>query len=394
MKIYDKLSKQQSNRVFGLDFLRATAILLVLYGHGFDPFLAEYFPKLRSLIFMDGVDLFFVLSGFLIGTILIRQFEKKDDYHFNIIFSFWKRRWMRTLPNYYFILFLILFVPVIVPFFKGKSSLIPSEVWGGFLLFSQNLFKPQTDFFSEAWSLAVEEWFYLITPVLLLILSVILKKVLSKKWIFLLMISLVMLITTMFRYKVGLRLSGNITEWDSHIRRVVFTRLDSIMFGVLGAFLKFYYPSFWNNKSIFIYLNLVGIFCLFITHYAYLQAIDNNTNLFMNTLYFSLTGLGVMLLLPQMDSFKEAPQNGIRGIIGKVITHISLISYSLYLTHGYLILGHFIRYKNEYFNDILPHNSFVGLVYFFSYLIISIIVSTVLYYTIEVTFINLRTNEK
>lgn len=393
MSISTKLSEQQKNRVFGLDLLRAGAILLVLYAHGFDPFLAEYFPKLRPLIFMDGVNLFFVLSGFLIGSILIRQFDNKNDYNFGLIFSFWKRRWMRTLPNYYFIFSVILFVPVIVPFFKGKSIAISFKIWGGFLLFSQNLFKPQADFFPEAWSLAVEEWFYLITPITLWFFYSILNKILSKKWIFLSMILFIMFIDIIFRHQVGLGLSGKITDWDSSIRRVVFTRLDSIMFGVLGAFLKFYFPIFWQNKSFFIYMNIFGILCLTLTHYAYLQAIDKGTNFFMNTLYFSFSGVGVMLLLPQMDFLKVPPQNGIVSIIGKIVTHISLISYSLYLTHGYLILGHFIRYKNEYFDGILLHSPLGGIIYFILYLLVSIIASTILYYTVEQTFMNLRNKE-
>ena len=107
------------------------------------------------------------------------------------------------------------------------------------------------------------------------------------------------------------------------------------MYGVLGAFLKFYYPKLWDKKS-------------------------------------------------------RSPQS---GITGKIITHISLISYSLYLTHGYLILGHLIRYKNEYFDKQLPHTSFMGIVYFSGYLLVSIIVSTILYYTVEITFMSKRTKE-
>jgi peptidoglycan/LPS O-acetylase OafA/YrhL len=140
-------------------------------------------------------------------------------------------------------------------------------------------------------------------------------------------------------------------------------------------------------------MNLLGITCLLVTHYAYLGAINNNANIFMNTIYFSISGIGVMLFLPQMDSLKESPQRGITKIIGKIITHISLISYSLYLTHGYLILGHLIRYKNEYFDKYLPKSPFAGIIYFISYLSISIIVSTILYYTVEITFINKRNKE-
>jgi peptidoglycan/LPS O-acetylase OafA/YrhL len=261
------------------------------------------------------------------------------------------------------------------------------------LLFSQNLFTPQVNFFPEAWSLAVEEWFYLITPIMLWLFYKIFRKVLIKKWIFLLVIFTVLLISIVFRYQVSTSLTGKIAEWDAHVRRVVFMRLDSIMYGVLGAFLKFYFPALWKKKSLFPYLNLLGIVCLFVAHYAYLGAINNNTTIFMNTLYFSISGIGVMFLLPQIDSLKVPPQYGIMGIMGKIVTHISLISYSLYLTHGYLILGHFIRYKNEYFDKQLPHSPLVGVLYFISYLLVSVIISTILYYTIEITFMNMRTKE-
>lgn len=392
-KLIFTFTNQQKNRVFGLDLLRAFAILIVLFAHGFDPFLAEYFPKLRLLIFIDGVDLFFVLSGFLIGSILLRQFNSNKEYSSKVIFSFWKRRWLRTLPNYYFVLIIILFMPVILPALKGNEILIPSNTWGNFFLFSQNLFKPQSEFFSEAWSLAVEEWFYLITPLILFLYYITFKNILSKKKIFLLMMVTIIIISTFYRYKIGLSLSGDIKEWDTYIRRVVFARLDSIMYGVVGAFLKFYYPIHWKNKALFTCLTILSIFLLLVIHFLYLKAIDNNTHFFMNTFYFSFSGMAVVMLLPHMDLLEKPPYNGILGILGKIISHISIISYSLYLTHGYLILGHIVRYKNEYFEKIIPNSAITGILYFTLYLLISVITSTFLYNLIEKPFMNIRNKE-
>jgi peptidoglycan/LPS O-acetylase OafA/YrhL len=99
-----------SNRVFGLDILRAAAILFVVIGHG-SLLLSEELRVLCNYFFFDRVSIFFVLSGFLIGGILIKLIEK-NGFSLTILKSFWIRRWFRTLPNY----FLILIVLCIIQF--------------------------------------------------------------------------------------------------------------------------------------------------------------------------------------------------------------------------------------------------------------------------------------
>lgn len=91
-------------RIFGLDAVRTFAILLVLMSHS--RFLNHHFIELYRIGNLGylGVELFFVLSGFLIGQILITSFEK--DSSLKSLFDFWLKRWIRTLPNYY--LFLII----------------------------------------------------------------------------------------------------------------------------------------------------------------------------------------------------------------------------------------------------------------------------------------------
>ena|SRR4030067_605713 len=90
------------NRVYGLDILRAFAILFVAYGHG-SAILGDHINKtIYYFPIFNGVVMFFVLSGFLIGGILLKvinqtEFNKKD------LFNFWIRRWFRTLPNYYLV---------------------------------------------------------------------------------------------------------------------------------------------------------------------------------------------------------------------------------------------------------------------------------------------------
>ena len=94
----------ESKRLFGLDILRTTAIMLVVFMHGgiiLKDSAIDGFPYFRLI---DGVDIFFVLSGFLIGGILLKDINSAEKFGFKSLFTFWKRRWFRTLPNYYLIL--------------------------------------------------------------------------------------------------------------------------------------------------------------------------------------------------------------------------------------------------------------------------------------------------
>ena len=87
-----------SKRNFGLDLVRAIAILLVLITHiGLK---SDYVGGLE--IGNLGVEFFFVLSGFLIGGILIKDFSN-GGVNIPVIANFWIRRWFRTLPVYYLV---------------------------------------------------------------------------------------------------------------------------------------------------------------------------------------------------------------------------------------------------------------------------------------------------
>ena len=99
------MSQSARQRIFGLDLLRAIAIGLVLLCH-ITPFFVfplapGWFAEVSALASL-GVDLFFVLSGFLIGGILLRDLDRGAS--FRSLVAFWSRRWWRTLPNYYLFL--------------------------------------------------------------------------------------------------------------------------------------------------------------------------------------------------------------------------------------------------------------------------------------------------
>ncbi|HEY3837427.1 MAG TPA: acyltransferase family protein, partial [Bryobacteraceae bacterium] len=149
------------DRVFGLDLLRAAAIGLVLLGHVL-LMMRMCFRSLTGWSVMAGyfgVELFFVLSGFLIGGILIRDFSKSETT--GALGRFWGRRWLRTLPLFY----LFLVINLVIDTSLGQ----PTTGWWRNAFFVQNFASAAGPFFVESWSLAVEEWFYLLAPVLIFI---------------------------------------------------------------------------------------------------------------------------------------------------------------------------------------------------------------------------------
>jgi len=131
----------KQERIFGLDILRALAILFVVIGHGIVYFSEETRTFLSWFIF-DGVSVFFVLSGFLIGGILVKLLEKnRGSVSKMLLLDFWVKRWFRTLPNYFLVLILLFVLNCCFTNDFSPGTIKP------YLIFSQNLFTSHPDFF-------------------------------------------------------------------------------------------------------------------------------------------------------------------------------------------------------------------------------------------------------
>lgn len=149
-------------RIIGLDLLRAISIILVLFSHGGGFFLRTSHSLLSPIVYMGitGVEIFFILSGYLIGTILIKNF--KDGCTLKKAKIFLIRRWFRTIPNY----LLFLLINLLVFYFTHDSDFTTSRMTSLFfhhLTFTQNFSSYEiTTFFPESWSLSIEEWFYVL----------------------------------------------------------------------------------------------------------------------------------------------------------------------------------------------------------------------------------------
>jgi peptidoglycan/LPS O-acetylase OafA/YrhL len=155
-------------RVPGLDLLRATAILWVMWYHAF---LLWYGGARSALVSPSnpvaqlgwtGVDLFFVLSGYLIGSQLLKPVAAG---HAPDLKDFWIRRAFRILPAFAVVVGLYFLLPVV----REQPQIQP--FWQ-FASFTENLLidMRHARAFSHVWSLCVEEHFYLVAPLLILLL--------------------------------------------------------------------------------------------------------------------------------------------------------------------------------------------------------------------------------
>jgi peptidoglycan/LPS O-acetylase OafA/YrhL len=197
-----------------LDFIRALAISSVVLCH-MSSFYADTIGVPKTGIYGAfgiggyGVDLFFVLSGWLLGGILLKEITKTGTLD---LVHFYRKRWLRTLPCYY----AVLIATLLQRAFSGKFNAVDLS-YAGFL---QTYTFSSLPFLTISWSLCVEEHFYLIIAPCLLLLRR------SRASIG---IMLLIMITVPFAFR-AFGLFHNTSQ--THVR------LDQCGFGVLLAFLK------------------------------------------------------------------------------------------------------------------------------------------------------------
>jgi peptidoglycan/LPS O-acetylase OafA/YrhL len=354
------------NRVHGLDIFRSLAILCVLVGHTFEhsklPTEIQVFGKLGIL----GVELFFALSGFLIGGIIMRLIDQGKFHTFADVRVFWKRRWLRTLPLYFIALLAFLRFD-----YHGRHGLLDYPTY---FLFMQSFAGRIPEFFELSWSLAIEEHFYLWFPLALLLWYRVVRKM---------GLAIVLSALSFVCIAYVFRLSQPVfSDWKDYlflIRMTVLSRMDAIMFGVLIAAIKHHKPIvFAFIRSV---TPLTAAVLLLLETWWFVNSPHMMDSRFIQTNLFTFQSVLCALLLPWFD-----------GLTGRhseqsLFTVTSKLSYSLYLVHILVIIGvntqliHFGIYDVAYNNPFILYPLYFGLFY---------MVAWVTYHRIEKPFLSLR----
>ncbi len=308
----------------GLDHLRALAISLVFLYH----YTAFQHPGWMNNPFIHfgwcGVDLFFVLSGFLISNQLMAAWQKRQEIPFR---EFYIKRIFRIFPPYFFVLLIYIFIPA----FHERETLAP--LWKMFS-FTQNYGQDIGRYgtFSHAWSLCVEEQFYLLLPIILLwVLSSRMKK--KSGWL----IPAIFLLTMIFRWiswevllKPRIDSDDFGMNWYKWIYYPTYTRLDGLMVGVGIAALYRFRESWLTPLNRYANPLIIAGIILFVL--SLFLCIDQHA--FAATIFgFSLiaTGFGFFVLSAIL------PGSLLFRVKSAITKNLATLSYSLYLSHKGII---------------------------------------------------------
>ena len=359
-------------RLSGLDHLRAFAIILVFVYHyrifGHPPLLDE-----TGSFGWTGVDLFFVLSGYLIGGQLFRSIARHQPLSFG---EFYFKRFFRIIPAYLVVVALYFTIPG----FKERSELPP--LWR-FLTFTQNfgldIFNKGA--FSHAWSLCIEEQFYLLLPLFLMFGIGPKKKLIWLLPVFFLL-GFILRLYNWYHFLQPLldtpEHTGFGQAYYKYIYYPTYTRLDGLLAGLSLAALNHFRPKTW--QKITSYGNALLIAGLLLSAGAWWICHDEKQYSFGGAVFgFPVISIAYGILVLAALSPSSVLYRHASGLTRWIAT----LSYSIYLTHKQLIhLTHQVLAPHGIGND--TYASFwicVG---------ISIIGGWVLHLTVEKPFLKLR----
>lgn len=368
-----------SGRLGSLDVLRGMAILLVLFRHapGFEPAdsslqvaISYLLSGLRRVGWV-GVDLFFVLSGFLISGLLFKELARTGRLD---VSRFWLRRGLKIWPSYFAAYGAMVCLEIIARPNLAKSL----RAWPN-LLFVQNYF-PHKIHWPHSWSLAVEEHFYLALP---LILLSVLTLTPSRSFKSLPLCIFLVCAATLFGRLLTSTLGTG--KWES-IYYPTHCRVDSLSFGVLLGYLNFYHPQMLERMARhWKWLFAGGIAtCALPLCFRLENSRALHTSILFTALYLGFGGL--VIVAARRTDWARRRRAPVKKSLA-VLSWLGVYSYTVYLAHavfdvstlhGQGLVTHFRWITDNSLWDGIP------------YLIASVAGGVLLSHAVERPFLRLR----
>jgi peptidoglycan/LPS O-acetylase OafA/YrhL len=308
-----------STRIHGLDTLRALAVtLLVLHHYVLFVSDADTFGWVGEIGWV-GVDLFFALSGYLIGNQIFKALRAPEGLSLT---RFYARRLLRTLPNFYAVLALY----ALWPAFRGTTPMLP--LWK-YLSFTQNIGLEPGTAFSHAWSLCIEEQFYMLLPACALLAVVLGRRGAHLRWVW---GAFALAFAAGMAIRAGTWLHGQQEQnWLHYYYKYIYysslCRFDELLAGVTLALLKNFHGAAWAR--------LMGHGRLLLAAGCAASALalrwflSDHYGLWPTVFGYPLLALGCALLILAA----LAPDSPLHRIRVPGAGNLALWSYAIYLVH-------------------------------------------------------------
>jgi len=336
-----------SSRISSVDFFRGLAIISVVLYHFNNTLPYGYL----------GVDLFFVVSGLLVGGLLTKKFENGEKIHFS---KFFIQRGFKIWPSYY--VFIIIGSLLAMVFYSKTQpdQIIPFSDLPRYLFFYQNYTGlPFHWSFDHVWSLCVEEHFYIILPLIFIIVQFFFPNK-NKRLALLIFIGLFLFSGIVFKHFSYFFTTSKDTYSGTH------NRIDALSWGVLLNLIIKYYGAKIRLSKLTPFLFVTGLSLLVFAIYSHIEF----SNVIYEKIYFHtlipFSFFLVLLSLYYVDFSKLF-----------FFRLIAYYSYNWYLWHPVFVL---------YITKNLG-NSWAGLIV---YLVVSFLTSVFFTITVEEIFIGKR----
>jgi peptidoglycan/LPS O-acetylase OafA/YrhL len=303
-------------RIKRLDILRCAAVLLVVTSHS-----GIFF--LTNKVGWVGVDLFFVLSGFLISGLLYSEYKKRGNISFR---RFFIRRGMKIYPAFY-VMLLATYVGQLL-FWHAPPQ--PFSSYLREILFVQNY---RYAIWGHTWSLAVEEHFYIALALLLLVLA----RYSSNRtdpFRRVPQIFLFVAVTCLALRILTIAVTPPAKFLTSSVMNLTHTRIDALFFGVLLGYLYHFRPeTITNICRPAVNRVALGILSVALLSCCYFFSRDDHFQLTFGLTFLYLGFGGLLVLCLEVRNLLPGRVARITEKIGTGCAHVGTYSYSIYLWH-------------------------------------------------------------